>query len=162
MLFSSRASVLKACTSYPAVLSSSTSAWDFAASRRAMQTLYPPSVKRRATAAPMASPAPTRRATPLDFAIAISRSSDLVRCRAYSLVRNHRVDGAVTVTEVTQYDAGVLADPWRRTADDGLVSLEDGRRLRLPHPTHRRLVELLDQAAGHDLLVLDDLAAAQD
>src|SRR5882757_6337172 len=160
MLFSSRASVLKACTSYPAVLSSSTSAWDFAASRRAMQTLYPPSAKRRATAAPIASPAPTRRATPLDFDILVSRTS--IRCRAYSFVRNHRVDGGVTVTEVTQYDAGVLTHPRRRAANDGLADLEDGCRLRLPHPAHRRLVELLDQTARQDLFVLDDFAAAQD
>src|SRR5258705_12335125 len=111
----------------------------------------------------MASPAPTRRATPLlDFDIPVSRSSDLIRCRAYGFVRNHRVDGGLAVSEVTQYGAGVLTDPWRRAADGGLADLEDGRRLRLPHPAHRRLVEILDQAACHDLLVMDDLAAAQD
>src|SRR5882762_7130012 len=110
----------------------------------------------------MASPAPTRRATPPDFNIPASRTSDLIRGRAYGFVRNHRVDGTVTVTEFTQYDAGVLTYPWCRAADDGLADLEDGRRLRLPHPAHRRLVELLDQAACHDLLVMDNLAATQD
>src|SRR3981081_2897668 len=92
----------------------------------------------------MASPATAVTATHLDFNIPVPIASDLIRCGSYSFVLNHRVNGAVTVTEVTQYDAGVLTDPWRRPADDGLADLEDGRRLRLPHPAHLRLVALLE------------------
>jgi hypothetical protein len=48
----------------------------------------------------------------------------------------------------------VLADAGRRAADRRLVDLEAGRRLRLPHPSDHRLIELRDDVARHDLLVM--------
>jgi len=60
-----RASTLKASSLPPLAATSSISALALPASRRATQTCNPPAAKRRATAAPMASPAPTSRATGL-------------------------------------------------------------------------------------------------
>ena len=48
----------------PAASISRTIARDLSASRRAMQTGWPPAANRRATAAPIASPAPASSATP--------------------------------------------------------------------------------------------------
>src|SRR5713101_6478346 len=81
---------------------SSASDLDFSASRRAMQTLYPPSAKRRATAAPIASPAPTRRATPFDFDMFISRTSDLIRRDPHRFIRDHPFYGAIAVAKLTK------------------------------------------------------------
>src|SRR5437016_5161483 len=127
-----------------------------------MQTLYPPSAKRRATAAPIASPAPTRRATPFDFDMFISRTSDLIRRDPHRFIRDHPVDGAIAVAELAKNLVGMLADPWRGTTDRRFVDVEPCRRLRLPHPSDHRLIELGDDIARHHLLVMYDLAAAQD
>ena len=78
------------------------------------------------------------------------------------MLADHLLDGTIVIAEFAQHLAGVLADTRRRTADRGLIDLEAGRRLRLPHPPDHRLVELDDQVARDDLLVMDDLAAAQD
>src|SRR5258707_4357789 len=127
-----------------------------------MQTMYPPSAKRRATAAPIASPAPTRRATPFDFDMSISRTSDLIRRDPHDFVRDHPVDGAIAVAELAKNLVGMLADAWRGASDRRFIDLKPCRRLRLPYPSDHRLIELRDDVARHDLRVMDDLAAAQD
>src|SRR6266446_2424126 len=127
-----------------------------------MQTMYPPSAKRRATAAPITSPAPTRRATPFDFETSISRTSDSIRRHPHRFVRDHPVDSAIAVAELAKNLVGMFADARGGSTDDGFADLEAGRRLRLAHPSDHRLIELGDDIARHHLLVMDDLAAAQD
>ena len=55
----------------------------------------------------------------------------------------------------------MLSDAGRGATDHRFVDLEPCRRLRLPHPSDHRLIELGDDVARHHLLVIDDLAAAQ-
>src|SRR5205085_5012886 len=57
---------------------------------------------------------------------------------------------------------GVLADAGSRPADRGLIDLKAGCRLRLPHPSDLRLIELRDDAARDYLFIVDDFASPQD
>src|SRR4030088_836851 len=60
------------------------------------------------------------------------------------LFADHLVDGAVVVTEIAQHITRVLADAGCRPSDYSLIDFEAGRGLRLPHPSHGRLIELGD------------------
>src|SRR4029078_9950917 len=75
---------------------------------------------------------------------------------------DHLVDGAVVIAQFAQYLARMLPDTGRRPADRSPIDLEAGARLGLPHPSNHRLVELRDDIACYDLLVMDDLATTQD
>ena len=55
----------------------------------------------------------------------------------------------------------MFTDSRGRSTDHRFVEFKPRSRLRLPHAPHRRLVELRDEAASNDLLVVDDFAAAQ-
>src|SRR3954447_24973389 len=113
--------------------------------------------KRRATAAPIASPAPTSNATSFDGDTFTSfRVSS-----PHHLVGNHPVDIAGAVTQIEQDVARMLADARSRAANLRFISLEPSGRFRLPHPPDTWLIEFRDQLPRDDLLVVDDFAAAK-
>src|SRR6185437_3438461 len=93
--------------------------------------------------------------------VSTSVENALTRC-PNRFVSDHPVDRAFVIAQSAQHLAGMLADTRRRSADDRLVDGKSRRGLRLPHASDRRLVELDDEAARHHLLVVEDLAAAQD
>src|SRR6478736_8395700 len=114
--------------------------------------------KRRATAAPIASPAPTSNAT----SFACDTSISLRGSNPDHLVGNHLVNIAGAVTQVEQHGARMLANARGRACNLRCAALEPGGRLRLPYPADTGLIELGDQLSRHDLLVADDFVAAKD
>src|SRR5262249_29738073 len=151
-----RASVDMAIADSPCDRNSSTSVRDLSASRRAMQTVYPPWAKRRATAAPIASPAPTKRATFCDVVI-----SALAACDSHDFRSDHPGDLVVAEGQRLQDLPRTLAEAGRWPRDRGGALLEPRRGLRLAHAAHGRLLQLFDDAPGGDLLVRHDLVPAQ-
>jgi len=81
---------------------------------------------------------------------------------AHGAFSNHYFDLAIVIPQLAQHIAGVLADAGGWSSDRSLVDFKPGRRLRLPHTSDHWLIELRDDVARDDLLVMDDLAAAQD
>src|ERR1700724_327473 len=118
----------------------------------------------------MASPAPTSRAT-LRFRVTLFSSCFVRMFRPncppaawlrlgrypHRLLADHPVDGALVVTEFTRD----LTNSRRRPSDHRPVGFEARRRLGLPNPSDHRLIELRDDVARDYLLVMNDLAAAQ-
>src|SRR5437660_3649182 len=82
--------------------------------------------------------------------------------RAHGAIADHRFNRGLAVAEIAQNLAGMFADARRRAADCGLIDGKSGRGLWLPHPPDPRLLEFGNDAARHDLFVVDDLATAQD
>ena len=80
----------------------------------------------------------------------------------HRFIRDHPFYCAIAVAKLTKNLVGMPADAWRGATDRRFVDLKPRRRLRLPHPSDHRLIELRDDVARHHLLVMDDLAAAQD
>ncbi len=72
------------------------------------------------------------------------------------------IDRALVIAELAQHLTGMLADPRRRPANNGLIAVEIAPPASAAVPGRPRLVELGNEAARHHLLVVDDLAAAQD
>src|ERR1700738_2435314 len=128
-----------------------------------MQTAKPPRATRLATAAPIASPAPTSKAT-LSACVMFLSPEPIISLAGNpdGAIGDHSLDFTVAVSKLPQHLFRMLPHPRGRSGYDGLVDFEASRRFGVPDPTDRRLVEFGDDVPRDDLFVMDDLAAPQD